>query len=307
MRRTIAEWDRYAAAVGDYFDSPRFLGRTTVMSQTASAWLSELTSYYTPTASQFDGAKSHKDSIEARLDSVLGVYRVFEIGSLRHGTGVWYYSDADYLVSLKGIQSASPWTMLTKVKEALQARFTSTTITIRQPAVVCNFSDGIVEVVPGYIAAGGGYMIANPAGGWMETHPESHNKYVNEVNNKHSGGAKKLARHLKIWKYKRNVPISSCYLEMRAAKYLGGEKSYAPLFDLHAALKHLQIVQLASLNDPTDLGSRFGAYSSEASRKDALSKLDNAVVRAKKALGYALNDEHANAIEQLTLLFNRHS
>lgn len=275
------------------------------MSATAGAWLSELTSYYTPTSTQFDGAKSHKDSIEARLDADLGVFRMFEIGSLRHGTGIWLYSDADYLVSLKGIQPTSPWTMLTKVKESLQVRFKSTTITIRQPAVVCHFSDGVVEVVPGYIAAGGGYMIANPAGGWMESHPEDHNKYVDDVNKIHNGGAKKLARHLKIWKYKRNVPVSSCYLEMRAAKYLDGETTYAPLFDLHATLKHLQTVQLAALNDPTKLGSRFGAYSSETTKKDALSKLDRAVERAKKALDYALGDEHDNAIEQLKLLFNK--
>jgi len=272
---------------------------------TASSWLSELTSYYTPSATQFNGAKSHKDAIEARLDAVLGVYRMFEIGSLRHGTGIWLYSDADYLVSLKGIQPDSPWTMLTKVKEALQARFTSTTITIRQPAVVCNFSDGVVEVVPGYITAESGYMIANPAGGWMKSYPEDHNRYVNEVNTKHKGGAKQLARHLKIWKYMRNVPVSSCYLEMRAAKYLDGEDTYAPLFDLHAAWKHLQTVELAALNDPTGLGSRFGSCSSDATKKDALSKLDSAVVRAKKALDYSLNNEHDNAIEQLKLLFNK--
>lgn len=275
------------------------------MSATTSSWLSELTSYYTPSATQFDGAKSHKDSIETRLDSILGVYRMFEIGSLRHGTGVFYYSDADYLVSLKGIQPDSPWTMLTKVKEALQERFPFTTITIRQPAVVCNFADGVVEVVPGYLSTGGGYMIANPAGGWMKSYPEDHNKYVNEVNSKHSGGAKKLARHLKIWKYKRNVPVSSCYLEMRAAKYLSEEKSYSPVLDLYYALRHLQAVELAAMNDPTGLGSRFGSCSSDANKKDALSKLDTAVTRSKKAMDYYLADDHDNAIAQLKLLFNK--
>lgn len=275
------------------------------MSISSTTWLADLTSYYTPSATQFDGAKSHKDSIEARLDSVLGVYRMFEIGSLRHGTGIFYYSDADYLVSLKGIQPDSPWTMLTKVKEALQARFTTTTITIRQPAVVCNFSDGVVEVVPGYINSGGGYSIADPTGGWMKSFPEDHNKYVNEINTKHSGGAKKLARHLKIWKYKRNVPVSSCYLEMRAAKYLSDEKTYAPLFDLHAALKYLESLQLASMNDPTGLGSRFGSCSSDANKTDALSKLSTAVSRAKKALDYHLDGDEERSIEQLKLLFNK--
>jgi hypothetical protein len=276
------------------------------MTATATSWLNDLTSLFTPTASQFDGAKSHKASIESRLDYVLGVYRVFEIGSLRHGTGVWHYSDADYLVSLKGIQPTSPLTMLTKVKEALQERFTSTSITIRQPAVVCQFSDGIVEVVPGYISSEGGYMIADPRGGWMKSFPEEHNKYVNKINAKHGGdGAKKLARHLKVWKYKRNVPVSSCYLEMRAAKFLSEETAYVPIIDLHYALKHLQSIELASMNDPTGLGSRFGSCSSDVTKADALSKLDRAVLRSKRALTYHLADDHDKAIEQLKLLFNR--
>lgn len=275
------------------------------MTETTTNWMSNLTSLYTPTASNFDGAKSHKDSIEARLNSVLGVHRMFEIGSLRHGTGVWNYSDADYLVSMKGIQPGSPWTMLTKIKEALEGRFTTTTITIRQPSVVCHFSDGIVEVVPGYIESDGGYMIANPAGDWMKTFPEDHNRYVNTVNTKHNGGAKRLARQLKIWKYRRNVPVSSCYLEMRAAKYMDGQSSYSEILDLYYALNHLKTAQLAAMNDPTGLGSRFGSCSSDASKVDALSKLDTAVSRAEKATNYWIKSDHSNAIEQLKLLFNR--
>ncbi|MDH6180760.1 hypothetical protein M2152_000942 [Microbacteriaceae bacterium SG_E_30_P1] len=275
------------------------------MSETARSWLADLTSLFTPTPTQFDGAKSHKDAIERRLDTVLGVHRMFEIGSLRHGTGIWLYSDADFLVSLKGIQPTSPLTMLARVKQALEDRFTATKITIRQPAVVCHFSDGVVEVVPGYISAGGGYMIANPSGGWMKSFPEEHNKYVNEINAKHNGGAKKLARHLKIWKYKRKVPISSCYLEMRAAKFLSTQVAYSPIIDLHYSLSHLKNVELAALNDPTGLGSRFGSCSSDTMKKDALSKLDTAVTRARRAMDYSLSDEQSKAIEQLKLLFNK--
>src|SRR5699024_11753525 len=86
-------------------------------------------------------------------------------------------SDADYLVSLSGRRPTSPWTTLTKVKETLQERFKSTTVVIRQPAVVCCFSDGFVEVVPAFYD--NGYWVTDPAGGWMKTHPMEHNKYVN--------------------------------------------------------------------------------------------------------------------------------
>lgn len=149
-------------------------------------------------------------------------------------------------------------------------------------------------------------MIADPQGGWMKSFPEEHNKYVNEINGKHSGGgAKKLARHLKIWKYKRNVPVSSCYLEMRAAKFLSAETAYVPIIDLHYSLKHLGTIKLASMNDPTGLGSRFGSCSSESTQADALSKLATAVSRSERAMSYYLADNNEKAIEQLKLLFNR--
>lgn len=272
---------------------------------TARQWLDDLTDYYTPSSSQFDGARGHRAAIEVRLDTYLGVREMFEIGSLRHGTGVWLYSDADYLISLKGIRPDSHWTMLNKVKEQLQARFPSTTVVTRRPAVVCKFSDGDVEIVPGYPGSSDGYWIANPADGWMLTHPKDHNRYVTDVNTKHGGAVKKLARQVKVWKYKRNVPVSSCYLEMRTAKHMNGERSYSPLWDLYLTLKKMRDAELAAMNDPTGLGSRFGSCSSEANRQDAMSKLNRAVSRALKAKDYAKDGYESLAIEQLKLLFNQ--
>lgn len=281
------------------------------MPDTAEKWLSELNSLYTPLPSHFDAAKGHKDSIETRLDYVLGVYRMFEIGSLRHGTGIWHHSDGDYLASLKGIRPTSSGTMLTKVRDALVVRFPSTVISVRSPAVVCHFSDCKVEVVPGYIFDTGddhGYWIADPAspGAWMKTYPEAHNRYVNDVSRRvGAGSVKKLARQLKVWKYERNVPVSSCYLEMRAARHMSGEDRYVPLWDLYLTLKQIRDAGLAAMNDPTGLGSRFTACSSEANRLNAMSKLDSAVNRALKAKDYAHEGYQMLAIEQLKLLFDQ--
>src|SRR5699024_1536606 len=119
------------------------------MAKTVTSWFAELNSCYTPSETQFAAATSHRTSIETRLDSHIGLFRMFEIGSLRHGTGVWLYSDADYLASLKGSRPGSSATMLAKVRNVLQGRFLSTVVTVRSPAVVCKFSDGDVEIVPG--------------------------------------------------------------------------------------------------------------------------------------------------------------
>ena len=279
------------------------------MAQDPNAWLSELSDYFTPSPAHFDAAKGHRDFIERRLDADLGTYRMFEIGSLRHGTGVWLHSDADYLVSLKGSRPESSTTMLEKVRSSLKGRFLSTTISVRRPAVACYFSDGIVEIVPGYIAdtdnSNHGYWIADPGGGWMRTYPEAHNAYVDRANKKHDGGAKQLARLLKVWKYERDVPISSCYLEMRAAKHLDGEPAYIPVWDVCLALNELNSHGLAAMNDPTGLSSRFTACSSEAKRIDAMSKLATAIERARRAQEYYSDGLYAQSIAQLELLFDR--
>jgi hypothetical protein len=139
----------------------------------------------------------------------------------------------------------------------------------------------------------------------MTTHPKDHNQYVNDVNRKHDGAVKRLARQVKIWKYKRNVPVSSCYLEMRATKHMDGETSYVPLWDLYLSLKKMYDAELAAMNDPTGLGSRFGSCSSESTRQDAMSKLGTAVSRAQKAKDFDKEGDNDNAIAQLRLLFDR--
>ena len=275
------------------------------MTQTTQQYLDTLLSKYTPNASYFDSAKTHRAGIETRLDSWLGLREMFETGSLRHGTGVWAHSDVDYIVSLKG-SLPTPTTALNNVRDALKDKYPNTTIRVSRPAVVCEFSKGAetVEVVPAFAAAGGGYWIADPkTGDWMRTFPKDHNAYVNEQNKVHSGAAKKLARLAKVWKYRRALPLSSCYLEMRAAKWAPEQANWSLPIHLYYFFNHLKSVDLASMNDPTGLGSRFNAYSSDTNRDEARSKLDRAVSRALKAKDFYIAGHHDLAIEQWKLAF----
>lgn len=274
------------------------------MSQTGEQYLAELTNLYTPSPTQFDAARGHRASIESRLDTYLGLHEMFETGSLRHGTGVWQYSDADFIAALKGVRPDSPWTSLNSVKDTLAVRFPTTEVVIRRPAVVCRFSDGWVEIVPAF-PADTGYWIPDPRDGWMKSHPKDHNAYVNAANTKHGGAAKKLARQAKVWKYKNKVPISSCYLEMRAAKYANAQTSFFPVLDLYIFLHELSDIKFASMNDPTGLGSRFNACSSDSTETEATSKLNTAVSRARRAKDFELAQDHEAAIDALKLLFNR--
>lgn len=276
------------------------------MTQTADQYLNNLASAWTPPAGHFDAHRKHRSGIETRLDNWYGLNGMLETGSLRHGTGIRVYSDADYFASFKGTRPTSD-TALYNVKRALEDRYPNTTIQIRKPTVKCMFAGGseIVEVAPAYPAIGGGYWIPDPkGGGWMESHPTDHNSYVNDANRAHNGAAKRLARLAKVWKYQRSVPISSCYLEMRAAKYAKSEQSWIFHMDFYYFLKELETIGLAAMNDPTGLGSRFEACSSDSTKQDALSKLNTAVTRAKAAMDHASSGRHAAATERYKYLFD---
>lgn len=268
-----------------------------------------------PLESQRTAAARHRASVEASLRGALDVSLFRETGSFSHGTGVRGHCDVDLLVSIRGQRPGSSETALAWVKNALAASFPYTLVRISRPAVVLVFAGGeeTWEVIPGFLTGRGGegvyiYDIPGAATGWLDTAPLEHLAYVNEVNKRQDivGGAKKLARLIKAWKYCNAVPVSSFYLEMRAAQYLTGQPSFVPVYDICYLLEHLDGIGLAAMNDPKGAAGRFEACSSTARKADALSRLRTGATRARKALDAHRKDEPAAAFYYLNLLFAGH-
>lgn len=245
----------------------------------------------TPSAFESEAAKRHRASIEACLTSNFGLKRFVRIGSFGNGTSISGYSDVDYLACVPTNQLTQTSTAsLTKVRNALDTRFPYTGVRVNCPAVVVPFgsaSSEITEIVPAdYLRDSDGYKIydiADCANGWMNASPDAHNAYVRYVDNKLGGKVKPLIRFIKAWKYFRDVPISSFYLELRVAKYAAGEKSIVYDIDMASVLRRLWDGQLASMQDPMAISGLIPACKTDASLIDALSKLSTAVVRAEKA------------------------
>ncbi len=265
-----------------------------------------------PLESQRTAAAKHRASVEASLRGALDVSLFRETGSFKHGTGVRGHCDVDLLVSIKGPRPGISDTALAWVKDALVASFPYTPVRISRPAVVIAFAGGdeTWEVTPGFLTSHGGqgvyvYDIPGAATGWLDTAPLEHLAYVNEVNSqaKIAGGAKKLSRLIKAWKYYNNVPASSFYLEMRAAQYLSGDGSFVPVWDICHLLEHLNNIELPAMNDPKGASGRFNACSTTAKRTDALSKLKTGATRARKALDAHQHGDPATAFHYLDLLF----
>lgn len=262
-----------------------------LMAKTADEAFKIFLSWITPSLSDREKAASHRASIESKLNDYFGIYRMFQSGSFTHGTGVKGLSDVDYFVSLEIDKPTYSATILSSVRDVLKERFPSTYIHVSRPAVVLEFGSGYekVEIIPSFPKDTVGEIVKFDIPGilseWMESTPEAHVKYVNECNKiPKPGDAKRFIRLVKAWKYHRDVPISSFYLEMRAASYVSEQKSIIYAYDLYFFFSNLYSLSLAAMNDPTGNTGRITACSSEATRADSISKLASAVIRAEKAL-----------------------
>ncbi|MBI3130470.1 MAG: nucleotidyltransferase [Acidobacteria bacterium] len=266
----------------------------------------------TPSSIESEAAKRHRASIEACLQSNFGLKRFVRIGSFGNGTSISGFSDVDYLASLPTDQlTANSTSTLVKVRAALDTRFPTTGVCVRCPAVAVPFGTSVserTEVVPADdVGTKDGYKvydISDCAGGWMRSSPDAHNAYVRGVDQKFGGRAKALIRFLKAWKYYRNVPISSFYLELRVAKYAADESSIQYDIDVRIILAQLLSADLAAMQDPMGICGLIPACKSQADREDALSKLTTASTRADKARECTKEGKISEAFDWWRLLYD---
>jgi hypothetical protein len=262
------------------------------MPRTIDEGFRDFLSRLTPSAGESDAAKSHRASIEARLKNDFGLLRFFRTGSFGNGTSISGYSDVDYFASLPTDQltRCSNYT-LTKIRNALDSRFPYTGVCVRCPAISVPFGSTAAEtteVVPAdyrgktdsghYI-----YDIPDCSDAWMRSSPDAHNAYVRRQDEQLGGKVKPLVRFIKAWKYFRQVPISSFYLELRVAKYAEGESSILYSIDVQRVLRRLYDIGLAAIQDPMGISGHISPCTSSVKLEDAKSKLLTAVTRAEKA------------------------
>ena len=245
----------------------------------------------TPSNYETEAAKGHRASIEQRIKSNFGLERFWRIGSFGNGTSISGHSDVDYMASIptKSLSRNSS-TSLTKLRNALDARFPNTGVRTSCPAVIVPFGTDAketTEVTPAdYSRTRKGfkiYDIPDCEGDWMEASPDAHNAWVSSIDNDLSSKVKPLIRFIKAWKYFQNVPISSFYLELRVAKYASGERTILYSIDIKRVFSLLDNIDLARIQDPVGISGYISPCRSEAALSEAKSKVSTALSRATKA------------------------
>lgn len=248
--------------------------------------------WLTPSGSESTAAQSHRASIEACLRANVGLKRFWRTGSFGNGTSISSYSDVDYFACIPGQNlKRDSDASLRMVREVLAARFPLTAVRIDCPAVRVPFGTSrseAHEIVPAYEATQDAYGrpiygITDCSGGWMSSAPDIHNKYVADIDERLSGKVRPLIRFVKAWKYYRDVPVSSFYLELRTAAYASGEQTIVYSIDVCRVLDLMWRERLAAFADPTGVSGAIQPCRSSTAYQDAFSKLENASARADKA------------------------
>jgi hypothetical protein len=283
------------------------------MPKTVNAAFDEMHGWLVPSSVELEAAASHRRSIEARLKSSFGLTSLFKSGSFGHGTSIRTISDVDYMAVIPGNNLSNNSTAaLQKVRNDLAARFTSTAVHIRNPAVVIPFGTTAGEkheITPAFfIEQSNGsnvYGISDRSGGWMKTSPHAHGAYINVINDKLGKRVKPLIRFMKLWNYRRDVGIRSFYLELRVAQYAAGETVISYGADMLRTLKHLKSKQLASMQDPMGVAG-YVFPCTDAVKPDALSKIDTAIGRAERAVAAESSGNIQAAFAEWSLLFNNY-
>lgn len=264
--------------------------------------------------------QSHRTSVSGALEARLASNRLSVIGSFQRDSAIHLASDIDLLLVLErgavtwgdGLKSSD--TVLESVRNALMDRFALSRIGRDRQAVVIDFNDGAhpVDVVPGVYDRNDGrynhpvFLIPDGSGGWMETSPSSHGKYINDADERSGGKLKYTAQLFKFWRATRQaaVPVSGFYAEMLLAAegICEGARTYSEVF--RELLVVLSNRDCDPFPDPTGICETIEPTTTVAKLEQACRTIHEAAGHADAALEAEHRENWREARRQWDIAFN---
>jgi Second Messenger Oligonucleotide or Dinucleotide Synthetase domain len=184
-------------------------------------------------------ASTRRTKIEDALrTSVLRVTAMFESGSWTHGMSISAKSDVDYMAVATGSRPWWPSSAPSMAKSAVKGcDWKISDVRVSSPFVAVTYhSQPHFEIAPARykerVRGFSVYWIAGRKDEWVLSAPSSHLAFVNTQNDRLGKKVKPLVRLLKAWKHNVGPPVSSFYLEMRAAEYAAKEEAIIYDIDL---------------------------------------------------------------------------
>jgi hypothetical protein len=269
-----------------------------------------------PSGLQKATVSTRQNTVRDVIASDLNVLDSFLTGSYSRSTmiaplkeadvDIFIVLNSDYYYHYNNGQNGGQAGLLDLVKRTLRKTYTKTPdISRNGQAVTIQFTDFMVDVVPGFNSEGGGYLIPNSVNkSWIPTDPKKHVDIVSSANVAHSGDLVPLIKMIKGWNKNSGNYFNSFHLEVLALEILKGVKiSDYPSGMRYFFDKSRDLVTKKNL-DPAGYGGDVGSYiNTQEKIQEAVAKFQLAYDRAIKAEDYNKRGYTQDAIEMWRKIF----
>lgn len=257
-----------------------------------------------------------QNSVKEVVEEGMEVTNSFLTGSYKRNTMIAPLKEADidifvvlankYYHNYNNGQNGGQAGLLDLLRRTLLRTYTRTPHIARDgQAVTIHFNDFLVDVVPGFHAQGGGYIIANSIKQeWISTNPVRHVELISNSNQAHEYKLVPLIKMIKAWNRNTGNFFHSFHLEVLALEIM----KTVVISDYPSGARYFfdKGRSLISKHNPDPAGSQedIGAYINTTEKVNtAVSKFETAYNRAIKAEDYAMRGYTQHAIEQWRLIF----
>ena len=282
------------------------------MATTVTQGFNELRDRFPMTQIQSDSAKVKVDSIKQFFnDKFVMAESAITIGSYARSSIIRVERDIDILVPLsyphyKDTYNHDPQAFLYMVRDALNTKFGSTTVSSKKVAVKLDFSTIAVDVVPCFKRQGGGYLMPSGSGNWKATNPPFHTNLMKEANVQHSDKLRPLVKLMKFWNITNGHHLSSLHVELMTERMWRGvdfgERLYSTL--VRDSLKAMPGWLGNSFSDPWEFGSAIDFDLSGDERAKVIRMLTEDAERSRKAEEYRVNGHVEEAFSCWEIIYN---
>jgi hypothetical protein len=267
-------------------------------------------------AIQASTVSTRQSNIRKILENGLEVESSFLTGSYQRNTmiaplkkadiDIFFVLDSKYFYNYTDGKNGGQAGLLDLVKRTLRRTYTETPDISRDgQAVTIQFTDFMVDVVPGFRREGGGYLIPNSIlKNWISTDPQKHVEIVRAANIAHNGDLVPLIKMIKAWNRNSGKFFSSFHLEVLAVRILDNVAITNYWSGARYFFDKARGMMDKKLNDPAGYDGDIGAYINTRDKiLEAQNKLELAFERAVKAESYASNGNTQSAIEMWIKIF----
>ena len=251
---------------------------------------------------------TRQTSIRSVLEKDFLVLDSFLTGSYRRSTMISPLNEVDVdifvVLNPKYYTAQGQTDLLNAVRASLLKTYTKTPkIRPDGHAVTITFTDFKVDVVPGFLRKGGGYLIPDTSGlRWIATDPKLHVEIWSQANKADNGDLVPLLKMLKGWNASRGL-LKSFHLETLALDILTNVKISSFPSGVRFFFDKARAKIRTKLADPAGYSDDVAQHITTTEQMDAIVKrLEWALARAEEAENFAAAGKTADAFARWSQL-----